>query len=108
MIPWVKKHPYLTTSAVILITGAVYNYIENRRIDRERDERIKLNRERSRQRDNDRKEKDIEKNKEKIKVDVVGQKVPDFDVDALENQKNIKLSLSSFKGKWLTLFFLST
>lgn len=36
---------------------------------------------------------------------VIGQKVADFELSAFQNNKQIKLKLSDFAGKWLVLFF---
>jgi len=35
----------------------------------------------------------------------IGQKVPDFEVEAFHNDKVIKVNLSNYKGKWVALVF---
>ncbi len=36
---------------------------------------------------------------------VIGQKIADFELDAFQNEKQIKLKLSDYLGKWIVLFF---
>lgn len=39
------------------------------------------------------------------KLPVIGERVVDFTVDVFHNEKQLKLKLSDFQGKWLVLFF---
>lgn len=39
------------------------------------------------------------------KLPIIGQKVAYFEVDAFHNEKQVKLKLSDFEGKWLVLMF---
>lgn len=39
------------------------------------------------------------------KLPIIGQKVAHFEFDAFHNEKQIKLKLSDFEGKWVVLFF---
>ena len=39
------------------------------------------------------------------KLPVIGQKVADFELAAFQNNKQIKVKLSDYLGKWLVLFF---
>ncbi len=39
------------------------------------------------------------------KLPVIGQKVADFELSAFQNNKQLKIKLSDYLGKWLVLFF---
>jgi NADH-dependent peroxiredoxin subunit C len=44
-------------------------------------------------------------NEQNLSLPLIGKTIPDMDVDVLNGQSIDRISLSSFRGKWLVLFF---
>jgi len=122
---WVKKHPYLTAGATVIVVAGIWNYTENNRIAKKREEEIQRNRQRSQKREEERR-RALEATTTTTTSSATSSpttthafttatttltttqdsgSAAEFSAEAEFQAKFITVTLEQYAGKWVLLFF---